>query len=81
MLAVGGLLASEREPYVRMAAALRRPRHLIMLGTPLENVEEEDHAAVNELRRALDAGELGALSARMRSAALSSMLTLNRAVG
>jgi len=64
-----------------MVAALRRPRHLIMLGTPFETVEEEDHEAVNELRRALDAGELGALSARLRSAALSSMLALNRAVG
>ena len=60
VLAVDGLLADEREPYIRMAAALRRPRHLIMLETSRENVEEEDHAAVNELRRALDAGELGA---------------------
>jgi hypothetical protein len=31
-----------------------------MLETPRENVEEDDLAAVNELRRALDAGELGA---------------------
>ena len=60
VLAMDGLLAEEREPYVRMAAALRRPRHLIMLETSRENVEEEDLAAVNELRRALDAGELGA---------------------
>ena len=43
-----------------MAAALRRPRHLIMIETSRENVEEDELAAVNELRRALDAGELGA---------------------
>jgi hypothetical protein len=60
VLAADGLLPDEREPFVRMAAALRRPRHLIMLETPRENVEEDDLAAVNELRRALDAGELGA---------------------
>ena len=59
VLAVDGLLSEEREPFVRMAAALRRPRHLIMLEAPRDQVDEEDHAAVNELRRALDAGELG----------------------
>jgi hypothetical protein len=48
-----------REPYVRLAAAMRRPRHLILLETSRENVREEDLAALNELRRALDAGELG----------------------
>ncbi len=60
VLAVDDLSAAEREPYVRMAAALRRPRHLIMIETSRENVEEDDLLAVNELRRALDAGELGA---------------------
>ncbi len=60
VLAIEDLSASEREPYVRMAAALRRPRHLIMIETSRENVEEDDLSAVNELRRALDAGELGA---------------------
>ncbi len=60
VLAIDDLSASEREPYVRMAAALRRPRHLIMIETSRENVEEDDLSAVNELRRALDAGELGA---------------------
>ncbi|HTA11796.1 MAG TPA: hypothetical protein VK765_00145 [Solirubrobacteraceae bacterium] len=52
--------AAEREAFVRAAAALKRPRHLIMLETARENVAEDDHAALNELRRALDAGELGA---------------------
>ncbi len=59
VLAVDGLDAGEREPFVRMAAALKRPRHLILLETAREQVREEDHAALNELRRALDAGELG----------------------
>jgi predicted kinase len=59
VLALDGLDAGEREPFVRMAAALKRPRHLILLETAREHVQEEDHAALNELRRALDAGELG----------------------
>jgi hypothetical protein len=60
VLAAEGLDAGEREPFVRMAAALKRPRHLILLETAREQVREDDHAALNELRRALDAGELGA---------------------
>jgi len=49
-----------REPFLRMAAAQRRPRHLILLETARENVAEEDLPALNQLRRSLDAGELGA---------------------
>jgi hypothetical protein len=60
VLGADGVGAAEREPFVRAAAALKRPRHLILLETARENVAEEDHAAINELRRALDAGELGA---------------------
>ncbi len=59
VLGANGLDAGEREPFVRLAAALKRPRHLILLETAREHVREEDHAALNELRRALDAGELG----------------------
>ena len=59
VLAAEGLDAAEREPFVRMAAALKRPRHLILLETAREQVREEDLLALNELRRALDAGELG----------------------
>jgi hypothetical protein len=55
-----GLEAAEREPFVRVAAELGRPRHLILLETAREHVREEDASALNELRRALDAGELGA---------------------
>jgi hypothetical protein len=60
VLAAGGLGAEEREPFLRMASALRRPRHLIMLETSREQVREQDLPALNELRRGLDAGELGA---------------------
>ena len=60
VLAPDGLDAAERAPYVRLAAAQRRPRHLILLEVPRERVSEEDLPALNELRRALDAGELGA---------------------
>ena len=42
VLAADGFDAGEREPYVRMAAALKRPRHLILLETAREQVSEED---------------------------------------
>jgi predicted kinase len=54
-----GLDPEERERFVRMAAPLKRPRHLILLEAARDQVQEEDRAALNELRRALDAGELG----------------------
>lgn len=60
VLAAEGLGADERERYVRMAAGFKRPRHLIMLDTSRESVQEEDRTALNELRSRLDAGELGA---------------------
>ena len=60
VLAAEGLGAEERERYVRMAAGFKRPRHLIMLDTSRESVQEEDRAALNDLRSRLDAGELGA---------------------
>jgi hypothetical protein len=59
VLALSGLDAAEREPFVRAAAAVKRPRHLILLETAREQVQPEDLLALNELRRALDAGELG----------------------
>jgi hypothetical protein len=60
VLAADGLQASERERFVRMASLLKRPRHLILLETSRDQVHEDDLADLNELRRALDAGELGA---------------------
>lgn len=59
VLAPDSLQASEREPFVRIAAELKRPRHLILLETARDQVPEEELTTLNELRRALDAGELG----------------------
>jgi predicted kinase len=59
VLAANGLDAGERERFVRLAASLKRPRHLILLETARDQVPEEELAALNELRRALDTGELG----------------------
>ncbi|MFN8174235.1 MAG: hypothetical protein U0T02_04110 [Solirubrobacteraceae bacterium] len=51
---------AEREGWVRMAAASRRPRHMLLLEVARDQVAEESRAELNALRRALDAGELGA---------------------
>ena len=45
---------------MRAAAAQKRPRHLILIETARDQVSEDDLGALNELRRALDTGELGA---------------------
>ena len=45
--------------YIRIAHGIRRPRHLILIETAKDKVEEEDLAALNELRRQLDTGEVG----------------------
>lgn len=55
-----GLGADERERYVRLAASHKRPRHLILVEAGREQVDEEQRAPLNDLRRRLDAGELGA---------------------
>jgi hypothetical protein len=60
VVTASGLDAGERERYARPAAAERRPRHLILLEAPQADVADEDRAPLNELRRRLDAGELGA---------------------
>jgi len=51
--------AAERERLVRMAHAERRPRHLILIETARDQVGEDERPGLDELRRALDAGELG----------------------
>jgi hypothetical protein len=58
VLMADGLEREEREHFVRLAAAAERPRHLMLVeaGRPAD----EDRATLNELRRALDAGEMGA---------------------
>jgi hypothetical protein len=59
VVALDGLEAEERDPFVRAASELRRPRHLILLEAARDDVAEEDRAQLNELRRAVDAGEVG----------------------
>jgi len=50
---------AERERYVRLAFAVKRPRHLMLLEAPKDEVVDEDLPLVNELRKAFDAGEVG----------------------
>jgi hypothetical protein len=59
VLPLEGFDASERERYVRLAHGLRRPRHLILLDASRDTVLDHERPAVDELRRSLDAGELG----------------------
>ena len=54
-----GLDPAERERYVRLAAAHRRARHLVLVEVPKDSVPEPERAPLGELRTALDAGELG----------------------
>jgi hypothetical protein len=60
VVAIEGFDAAERERYVRLAHAERRPRHLILLETARDRVLDEERPGLDELRRTLDAGELGA---------------------
>lgn len=55
-----GLGPEERERLVRIAAPLRRPRHAILLEVPNDKIADGDRPILNELRTALDAGDLGA---------------------
>jgi hypothetical protein len=59
VLVADGVGPEEREPFVRIAAALKRPRHLILLEVARDQVSGDDLPTLNALRRALDAGELG----------------------
>ena len=59
-LVTKGLDPEERERFARLAAKSRRPRHLILVETARDNVADDDAANLNETRRRLDAGELGA---------------------
>jgi predicted kinase len=52
--------AEERDHYVRIAHRFRRPRHLLLLEAPRDQVSDDDRATLNDLRRRLDAGQLGA---------------------
>lgn len=59
VLGADGLAPEARERYVRMAHAARRPRHLLLLEAGRDDAGEDVRAALDELRRALVAGELG----------------------
>ena len=59
VLPLEGFDAGERERYVRLAHGLRRPRHLILLDASRDAVLDSERPALDELRRSLDAGELG----------------------
>ena len=54
-----GLDPEERERYVRLAAAHRRARHIVLVEAAKDAVPEDARATLTELRTALDAGELG----------------------
>jgi hypothetical protein len=60
VLCLDGLDPEERAHWAQLASARRRPRHFVLLEPPKDAVAEEDRPALNELRRRLDAGELGA---------------------
>jgi hypothetical protein len=60
VLGTDGLAPEEREPFVRAAHRLRRPRHLILLEAPRDQVADDDRAPLNDLRKRLDSGGLGA---------------------
>ena len=49
-----------REPFARTAARFRRPRHLILVEAPGDEVADEDRSALNDLRKTLESGGLGA---------------------
>src|SRR5215210_872102 len=59
VIALGTLDPAAREHYVRMAAAHRRPRHLILVEAGKAALGDDDRAAMSSLRAALDAGGLG----------------------
>jgi hypothetical protein len=59
VIALESLDPGERERYVRMAAADRRPRHLILVEAGKDTVAEQDRATLSGLRTAIDGGGLG----------------------
>ena len=58
-VAIEDLDPAERERYARMAHGLRRPRHLILLEPPRDDVTDTERGPLDDLRRALDGGEIG----------------------
>ena len=60
VVVTGNLSPEERERYDRPAAAQKRPCHAILVEPARDQVDEDDRPALNKLRTALDAGNLGA---------------------
>ena len=56
---VEGMDPAARAGHIVAAAKARRPRHLVFLDVAKDDVPEEDRDAVNDLRRAVEAGALG----------------------
>lgn len=54
-----GFDAAEREQYTRLAHQFKRPRHLVLLDAGRNEISDQERPALDELRRALDAGEAG----------------------
>ena len=59
VIAADGLDPEEQDHWVRLAHRFRRPRHLILIEVGRDQVADDDRQPLNELRKALDAGELG----------------------
>jgi len=59
VVAIDGFDASERERLVRLAHGQRRPRHLILIETSRDQVLDEERPGLDDLRRALNADQLG----------------------
>jgi hypothetical protein len=53
------LAPEERERFVRLAAAHRRARHLVLVEAGKDKVSDADKEPLGELRTALNAGQLG----------------------
>lgn len=52
--------APTRRRFVELAHAHRRPRHLFMVEAPTEQIGDDERPVLDDLRRTLTAGELGA---------------------
>src|SRR4051794_32343289 len=59
VIALEGLSAEERERYVRLAATHRRARHLVLVEAGKGPGSHEDKEPLDQLRVALDQGDLG----------------------
>jgi predicted kinase len=77
VVAVENADAATRRQFVELAHAYRRPRHLLMVETPNDQIADDERPVLDELRRTLTAGELGGegfhTSIRLASASLAEL--------